>query len=86
MRNFKDEPSGLLTRISVHASPHAPLYGAELGGVFIDSLQIEYDSAPWQKVFLANWPLGSDAHHSYFSRIERDPDYTIDQARDREAM
>lgn len=86
MPNFRDQPGGLLTRISVHPSPHPPLYGAELGGVFIDSLKIEYDSALWQKAFLANWPLGSDAHASYFSRIDHGPDYALAQATNHETL
>ncbi|NCN98134.1 MAG: hypothetical protein GW928_12025 [Rhodoferax sp.] len=80
MPNFRDQPSGLLTRISVHASPHSRLYGVELDGVLIDSLQIDYDCGLWQKNFLANWPVGSDAHHSYFSRIVVGADYTLAQA------
>ena len=80
MPNFMDKPGGLLTRISVHPSPHPPLYGEELGGVFIDSLQIEYDRALWQESFLANWPSGSDAHQSYFSRIDQGTCYMLAQA------
>jgi hypothetical protein len=86
MPNFMDKPGGLLTRISVHASPHAPLYGTELGGVFIDSLQIEYDRALWQAAFLANWPSGSDAHESYFSRIDQGPNYALAQATSQEVL
>jgi len=80
MPNFQDQPGGLLTRISVHPSPHPSRYGAALGGVFVDGLPIEYDSALWQKNFLASWPSGSDAHDSYFSRIERGPSYKLAQA------
>jgi hypothetical protein len=86
MPNFEDKSGGLLTRIGVHPSPHPPLYGEELGGVFIDSLQIEYDRALWQKRFLANWPSGSDAHHSYFSRIDSGPSYKLAQATYREVV
>ncbi len=86
MPNFEDKPGGLLTRIGVHPSPHPPLYGEELGGVFIDSLQIEYDRALWQKRFLANWPSGSDAHHSYFPRIDSGPSYKLAQATYREVV
>ncbi|MBC7598444.1 MAG: hypothetical protein H7238_05415 [Polaromonas sp.] len=73
MPNFNDTPGGLLTRISRHACPHTVLYGARLEGVFIDSLQINYDNALWQQSFLAHWPPGSDAYESYFSRIRQDP-------------
>jgi hypothetical protein len=80
MPNFLHKSGGLLTRISMHPSPHPALYGAKLEGVFIDSLQIGYDSALWQESFLANWPAGSDAHQSYFSRIDQGPDYTLARA------
>ena len=80
MPNFQDKSGGLLTRISRHVSPHQALYRAKLGDVFIDSLQIDYDSANWQKSFLANWPVGSDAHQSYFSRIDKGPAYQLAQA------
>jgi hypothetical protein len=80
MPNFKGIPSGLLTRISVHPSPHLPLYGTRLGGVHIDSLPINYNPQPWRDQFLANWPAGSDAYVSYFSRIENGPDHALSQA------
>lgn len=80
MPNFQGIPGGLLTRISGHPSPHVPLYGEKLGGVFIDSLPIGYDSVRWRKEFLANWPSGSDAHQSYWSRIEHGPAYQLARA------
>jgi hypothetical protein len=77
MPNFQDAPGGLLTRISTRPSPHTPRYGAMLAGVFIDSLPIAYDAPQFRQGFLANWPPGSDAHLSYFSRIEHGPDYQL---------
>lgn len=67
--NFRGRRSGLLTRISRHASVQAPLYGLALGEVRIDALPMDYDGAAWQRHFLALWPPGSDAHTSYFGRI-----------------
>ena len=86
MPNFRDKPGGLLTRISMHPSPHPGLYGERLDGVFIDSLQINYDRALWQASFLTNWPPGSDAYQSYFSRIVHGPDYTLVRATDHEQL
>lgn len=78
--NFQGQTSGLLTRISVLPSPHAALYGVETGGVFVDTRAINYDQTQWRQNFLANWPEGTDAHTSYFSRIETGPAYTVAQA------
>lgn len=80
MPNFRGVRSGLLTRISVHASPHKPLYGDRLGHIFIDALPIEYDDARWRAHFLSNWPAGSDAHTSYFARIADGPEYSMTEA------
>jgi hypothetical protein len=80
MPNFHGQTSGLLTRIGITPSPHAALYGLETGGVFVDTLAINYDQTSWRQDFLANWPEGSDAFVSYFSRIENGPTYTVAQA------
>lgn len=77
MPNFVGTKYGLLTRISVHPSPHVPLYGVRLREVYIDSLPVYYDSATWQQEFLTNWPAGSPAWISYFSRINDGPNHPI---------
>lgn len=81
--NFRGQCAGLLTRISLHASPHTPLYGLELREVRIDAVPIKYDHAAWQHHFLATWPVGSDAHTSYFGRITNGPEYSQSQAQPR---
>lgn len=78
--NFRGERSGLLTRVSLYASPHVPLYGMELNEIRIDALPITYDYAAWQHHFLSNWPVGSDAYTSYFWRIANGPEYMQSQA------
>ena len=35
----------------------------------LDAIAIDYDDGAWQRSFLAQWPAGSDAHASYWSRI-----------------
>ncbi|TRZ92505.1 MAG: hypothetical protein D4R84_12205 [Rhodocyclaceae bacterium] len=80
MPNFAGNRFGILTRIGLHASPHAALYGHTLQDVRIDALAIRYDHEAWQERFLGNWPAGSPAWLSYFKRITRGPDYAPQQA------
>ena len=78
MPNFRGSHFGLITRLS--SSPQAPpgsLYGAMLDGLRIDAMPVHYDHAAWCERFLRNWPPGSDAHASYWSRIKRGPDYSV---------
>ena len=70
MPNLRDRRAGLITRIGEQASPHTPLYGTRTAGVHIDALAVDYDHALFERAFLANWPSGSDAHTSYFKRIQ----------------
>lgn len=60
---------GLLTRIATTPSPHASQAGVERRGTHVDAVAIEYDTAAWVSRFRANWPEGSDADRSYWSRI-----------------
>jgi hypothetical protein len=70
MPNLRGLRAGILTRISAQASPHTPLYGTRTAGVHVDALAVDYDHALFERAFLANWPSGSDAHTSYFQRIQ----------------
>lgn len=80
MPNFRQQLSGLLTRISVRP-PCAPIaYGITHRGVHIDALAVAYDTAEWQANFLANWPEGSAAWLSYYQRISQGPAYELAQA------
>lgn len=80
MPNFGGTRFGVLTRISLDASPHPPLYGKLLRDVHIDALAIHYDAAAWQREFLQNWPEGSPAWLSYFKRIVTGPEYSPREA------
>jgi hypothetical protein len=80
MPNFTGTGFGVLTRIGLHASPHASLYGHRLQDIHVDALPVRYDAAAWQECFLRNWPAGSPAWQSYFKRIADGPDYTLQQA------
>ena len=80
MPNFRGDAAGLLTRIAKwpYAGAQRRL-GLEHRGVFIDALAISIDAAQAQQHFLAQWPQDSDAHASYFSRMQGGPDYAADQ-------
>ncbi|MGY8903175.1 MAG: hypothetical protein ACKVIH_01340 [Burkholderiales bacterium] len=62
---------GTITRISLHDAPSgvAVLNETRLLGVYIQAIQVDFDDARWQQQFLAQWPPGSAAHMSYWSRI-----------------
>lgn len=76
MPNFRGDPAGLLTRIALTPC-EGPLSRAGVvhRGLHIDALAIEVDPAAVRQTFLAQWPAGTDAHASYFDRIESGPDY-----------
>ncbi len=81
MPNFQGDSAGLLTRIAVTPFSGAQRrHGLRRGAVFIDAIAVEMDAARWQAEFLAQWPPGSDAHASYWQRIQQGPAYTADQA------
>lgn len=76
MPNFRGDAAGLLTRIAV-----TPFRGRERragiarDGLHFDAIAIETDPGRGRAAFLAQWPDGSDAHASYFSRIVDGPEY-----------
>lgn len=80
MPNFQGVRCGLMTRISIFPSRQRPLYGLQYDGIHVDAVPIGYDRSVWLQQFQANWPDGSSAHSSYFSRIVGGPNYTIGQA------
>lgn len=47
----------------------------------LDALALAFDADRWTQEFLANWPVGSPTHASYFERIAEGPDYVIERAR-----
>ncbi len=81
MPNFRGLRCGLATRVSVRAPEHRVLYGARAaGGVHVHAVPVEYDTAAWERRFLEQWPIGSDAHLSYFGRICDGPGYAAEMA------
>jgi hypothetical protein len=76
MPNFRGDPAGLLTRIALTPCEGSlSRAGVVHRGLHIDALAIEVDPSTVQQAFLAQWPAGTDAHASYFDRIEGGPDY-----------
>lgn len=82
MPNFRSDAAGLLTRLAL-----APFRGPErrfgvamATGLHAEAIAIDFDTAEWQRRFMARWPAGSDAHASYFERILRGPDYRVASA------
>ena len=79
MPNLHGSLAGIITRIGVEASPHTPLYGARTADVHVDALAVDYDHTLFEHAFLANWPPHSDAHTSYFKRIQGALDLKVTQ-------
>jgi hypothetical protein len=76
MPNFEGQQSGLLTRIATtpFVGPERCL-GLQAASVHVDAIHIHFDAAQWQQQFLAQWPPGSDAHRSYWQRMQAGPRY-----------
>lgn len=85
MPNLAGERAGLLTRIAVRPVQGAPRgarrHGHTLttahGAVHVDGLAVAYDTARFERDFLADWPPGSDAHASYWQRIHEGSEYAL---------
>ncbi len=82
MPNFSGSRFGIATRISIHPCPPTiRLYGSRIGRVFVDAVTVHYDHRAFVDHFLSNWPAGSAAHQSYYSRITNGPVFTPEMAR-----
>jgi len=81
MPNFRGRHEGIVTRIAALDDP-APdaLYAVRAGLLRPEAVPITYDRAAWQKRFLRQWPVGSPAHASYWTRIEHGPDFACGDA------
>jgi hypothetical protein len=83
MPNFAGDRAGLLTRVAL-----TPYRGPERrfgvmaasGAVHVDAIAIEVDARAWRERFCMDWPQGSDAHTSYFERIDKGPAYAVHDA------
>jgi len=79
MPNLAGAREGLLTRIATRPfeGPQRR-FGLRRGDLYLDAIAIDYDEDAWRRSFLAQWPAGSDAHASYWSRISAGTDHTLD--------
>lgn len=84
MPNFRGKRSGLITRIAAQAVPSDladhRVYGVDAAGVFIDALEVRFDTSAWDAEFRRLWPQGSAAATSYWRRIVDGPEYSVDDA------
>jgi hypothetical protein len=84
MGNFGGLLSGVVTRIAVPglAAPAGArvLYAARVSGVEVAALELAFDQPRWRALFARQWPVGSPAHLSYWSRISAGPGYHLEQA------
>jgi hypothetical protein len=83
MPNFRGDRAGLLTRVAL-----SPFKGEErrfgmhmaAGHVHVDAIRVDFDADDWLERFCHQWPLGSDAHVSYFDRIAQGTAYDLRDA------
>lgn len=65
MPNFAGTQYGLLTRIATRPYEGTlRCFRVQATGVYIDALAIHYEQPAWERCFLAQWPMGSDAYTS----------------------
>ena len=86
MPNFRGDGAGLFTRVATTplavqaGQPDPRRLSVRLGAAHIDAVAVDSTSPPWRQQFLLSWPPGSDAHLSYWPRINDGPDYRPEQA------
>lgn len=80
MPNFSGLQQGLITRISAQPAEHEVVYGVCMRGVHVQALPLAYDAQRWEQDFVRQWPAGSDAHVSYFARIQGQVHFSPQQA------
>lgn len=80
MANFAGRTHGVVSRIALAASPHAPLHGLRLGALHVDALALHFDAERWLALFDAQWPHGSPAQASYRERIVHGPHWSVAEA------
>jgi hypothetical protein len=79
--NFAGTTYGVITRLSSDLQPPADsLYGITIDTLRCDALPVRFDLGRWMDRFLAQWPAGSPAHRSYYTRIIRGTHLQLQQA------
>jgi predicted phosphodiesterase len=87
LANFQGDTSGLITRISSEPTLSSSLHvayeshlEAKAGLLYVQALRVPFDDHVWQQKFLSQWPSGSAAYESYWTRIRLGTSYTVKQA------
>ncbi len=76
MPNFGGTQYGLITRLSAHEPPEGMAqYGGKFGELWVDALPVHFDHGKMVEQFLADWPVDSAAHTSYWKRVAEGPGY-----------
>lgn len=81
MANYRGATGGLITRVGLTPPPAESRHGTRcVSGasgrtVHVDALELRWPVEQWHDRFLSNWPAGSAAHQSYWSRITDGPAY-----------
>jgi hypothetical protein len=71
MPSARNSFDGLITRVATKPfhNPELAYSAMAIQGVWVEQLRVRIDQAAWQQHFLSQWPEGTAAHTSYFSRI-----------------
>jgi hypothetical protein len=78
---FAGTTHGVITRLFSDSQPPADsLYGITIDTLRCDALPVRFDLATWTDRFLTQWPAGSPAHRSYYTRIIRGTHLQLQQA------
>jgi hypothetical protein len=80
MPNFAEKTYGIVTRIGTRPWRGQALHSAVIAGVYVEVIPLLFDHARWHAEFLSQWPAGSDAWRSYWTRITSGPAFTAAQA------
>jgi len=75
MPNFEGDSGGLVVRLGVTPREGSVALEALCGSLHAQALRLPVDADAQRQSFLTLWPVGSDAHQSYFNRIAHGPKY-----------
>lgn len=79
--NFAGSTHGVVTRLSSEPQPPSDsLYGVTIGELRCDAVPVRFDAMKWRQRFLAQWPPGTPAHRSYFTRITGGTQLRLEQS------
>ena len=76
MANFAGDLCGLCTRIGLTPAVLETVHEVKFRGVYVSLLPVRFDVPRWHGEFLQQWPEGSAAWTSYWTRITQGPAFT----------